>query len=127
MHCLDRRDQRDLRLDHPDKRRDLARMVHADFEHAVPRGFRHPRERQRHAEMIVVRRRRRMRRALHGEDRVERFLGASLADGARHRRDPRGRAGARRPAKRDQRVKHIGHGNERPLAPRRRAPQQPPP
>ena len=54
MDGRDPRDDRDMRLRHCNQRRDLAGMVHADFEHAEARAFRHARQRQRYAPVIVV-------------------------------------------------------------------------
>ncbi len=58
----DRGDQRDLRLDEADERRDLARVVHADLEHGEFGVARQSGERERHTPMIVVGRGRGVRR-----------------------------------------------------------------
>ena len=68
---------------------DLARMVHADLEHAVFGVPRHARKCQRHAPMIVVGGDRCVRRALSRQREAHRLLGAGLADRARDRDDPR--------------------------------------
>ena len=51
----DPRDHRDVRLHHLRARRDLARRVHADLEDRPLGLARHPRQRQRHAPVIVER------------------------------------------------------------------------
>ena len=81
------------------QRRDLARMVHADLEHAERRASRHQRERQRHAPVIVVGGGRRMRLALLAEHEPQRFLGAGLADRAGDRDDLRAANARARPAR----------------------------
>ena len=74
---------RDMRPHHANQRRDLARMVHADLEHAVSRVGRQPRQRQRHAPVIVVTRRPRRASARAPTARARsHLLGAGLADGA---------------------------------------------
>src|SRR5271165_2114455 len=55
MDGLDGGDDGDVGAYQPGERRDLARMVHADLEHAVARGDREPRERERYAPVIVER------------------------------------------------------------------------
>ena len=78
------------------ERRDLARMVHADLEHAVLRGLRHARQRQRHAPVVVVGLLRGMRGAERRQAQAQRFLGAGLADAAGDGDDLRVAADARR-------------------------------
>jgi hypothetical protein len=87
----DGRNERDMRANLPGERRDLSLVVHAHFEHRIVGLTRHPRERKRHAGMIVV--------ALDGAVRsagrdafergVKRFLGAGLSDGAGDPEDDR--------------------------------------
>ena len=53
MRAVDTGDDRHIRPHQPRQRRNLARMVHADLEHREIRVARHPRQRQRHADMVV--------------------------------------------------------------------------
>ena len=80
MHRLDRGDQRDMRADLGNQRRDFPRMVHPHFEHAIICIQRHPRQRQRHTEMIVVGRHRGMGAALMRQNQPQGLFGAGLAD-----------------------------------------------
>ena len=59
----DRRHEGDMRPRHAGERRDFARVIHADLEHAEAGARRHARERQRHAPVIVVGSGRGVRRA----------------------------------------------------------------
>ena len=80
----DRRHQRDMRAHKPGQLGQLAGVIHPHLEHAEASVARHPRERQRHAGVIVVAFDRAMRPARRdaverGEDRL---FGAGLADRA---------------------------------------------
>ena len=74
----------------PRQRGDLAGIVHAHFEHRKFGVARHPGEAQRHAGMVVVALDRAVDRpaAAAVERRVQRFLGAGLADRAGDSDDP---------------------------------------
>ncbi|EGF95372.1 hypothetical protein BDIM_22090 [Brevundimonas diminuta ATCC 11568] len=54
VHRPDRGDAGGVRAHEGRQRPDLARMVHADLEHGAVRALRHPRQRQRHADVVVV-------------------------------------------------------------------------
>src|SRR5439155_24353175 len=54
MHRLDRGDDGDMRAHEFGERRELARMTHAEVELAQARGLGEPRERKRHAPVIIV-------------------------------------------------------------------------
>jgi len=54
MHRRDGGDDRRMRAREPRQGLDLARVVHAHFQHAIARGLRAARERQRHTPMIIV-------------------------------------------------------------------------
>ena len=82
MHRLDGGDDRDVRAHELGQRRDLAGVIHADFEHRKARCRRQPRERQRHAPVIVERGDRRVGLAIARQRNPQRFLGRGLADGA---------------------------------------------
>src|SRR3546814_7905669 len=66
--------------DLPRQRRDLARMVHADFKNAEFRFDRHTSERERHTPEIVIGERRSMCRPLLGQDHAQRFFCTGLTD-----------------------------------------------
>ncbi len=85
---------RHVRPYHFHQRADFAGMVHADFENTEFCGPGHPRQRQRHAPVIVERADRRMGCAKVGKHCLEHFLGAGLADRAGHRDNPGGAASA---------------------------------
>jgi len=59
-------------------------MVHADLEHAIIGAHGQPRQRQRHAPMIVETLVRRMNHASAAEHGAEDFLGRRFASAARH-------------------------------------------
>src|SRR5918993_2844040 len=100
MRRRNRGDEREMRTDHARQRGDLAFVVHAHFEHREVRLAGHPGKAQRNARMVVV--------ALDGavslaaadavEHRVERFLGAGLADRTGDADDAGRRPFARSPA-----------------------------
>ena len=73
-------DRHHVRRDHPAQRFDLARMVHADLEHRPQRPARHPRQGQRHADMVVVGLDRGVRGASQGQAGGHRLGDAGLAD-----------------------------------------------
>ena len=54
VHRPDRGDAGGVRAHELRQRPDLARMVHADLEHGAIRALRHARQRQRHADVVVV-------------------------------------------------------------------------
>ena len=91
----------------PGERRDLAGMVHADLDHREIGVGGHPRQRQRHAPVVVVARLGGMDAALAGQHRAQHLLGRGLADRAgdadhlaRVRARPaRAERGQRRPAR----------------------------
>src|SRR5262249_41646999 len=87
---LDRGDDGDMRPHQARERCDLARVVHADFEHGEAPALRQARERERHPPVVVVRSRRGMGLAFAREHELERVLGAGLADRTGHRDYPRG-------------------------------------
>ena len=105
MRGSDRGDDRDVRADLPGQSGDLARVVHAHFEHREPRVARHAREAQRHAGVVVVALDRAvdLARSAAVERGVKRLLGAGLADRAGDPDDRRAAALARRAAERLQR------------------------
>ena len=107
MHRRDGGDDRHMRAHHLRERRDLAGMVHADFEHRVFRSFRQPRERERHAPVIVVGGGRGMRLAVGGERELQGLLGGGLADRAGDRDDLGLRARARGAAEIAQGLQHV--------------------
>jgi hypothetical protein len=73
-------DHRHVQLGQPGQRRDLAGMVHPDLDHREIGGDRHPRQRQRHAPVVVVAGLCRMGVALPRQDRAQHLLGRGLAD-----------------------------------------------
>ena len=104
------------------QRVDLARMVHADLEHAEADAFRHVGERQRHAPMIVERLGRGVHRAARRERKLQRLLGAGLAGAAGDGNDHRvGGARARRAAEIVQRFERIADADQPLLVARREA------
>ena len=116
----DRRHQRHVRPHHARKRRDFARMIHADLEHAEADACGHARERQRHAPVIVIGGGGGVGRADAGEHRAQHLLHGRLADRAGHRNNPRPRARARSDAQ-------PFHGLERVVDRERRAETGEPP
>ena len=113
MHRLDGGDDRHMRPHEPGQRRDLARMVHAHFQHGVFRALRAARERQRHAPVIVVGCRRRMRLAVLRQRKPQRLLGAGLADRAGDADELGLAARTRGTRERDQAVQHVRHREQR--------------
>ncbi len=94
-----RRDQRHVRPDQLRQRSDLPGIVHAHLEHRELRLARHAREAQRNTRMVVVALDRAVDRAGPAaiERRVQRLLGAGLADRSRSlRRSARSSARAPR-------------------------------
>ncbi len=81
MRRRDRGHQRDIRADELGQRVKFAGMVHAHLEHAEAGVGGHPRQAQRHADMIVVALHRTVRAAGRGavERREQRLFGAGLA------------------------------------------------
>ena len=100
MHRFHRGDDGDMRADQPGQGRDLARMVHPQFEHAEAACRRHPRQRQGNAPVVVEAAGAGMGRTGRLEGQLEHFLGAGLADAAGHRDDAGGRSGPGRGAER---------------------------
>jgi hypothetical protein len=87
----------DVRAHLSDERGDLARVIHAGSNRHEARLRRHARERQRHAPVIVVGRRRGMRFAETRQHEPDHVLASSLADGAGDGGDER-RSRARAPS-----------------------------
>src|SRR5262249_39034111 len=113
MHRLDRGDDRDLRPHQPREWLDLAGMVHAQLEHGVACALWTARQRQRHAPMVVVGRKRGMGLAVAGKRQTQPLLGARLADRAGDADDFRSRARARRPREVAQALEHVGNDEQR--------------
>ena len=82
MHRLDRGDDRNMWTDELHQRRDFARVIHADLEHAELDIARKPRQRKRNTPMIVERSARRMRLAAWAKRQMKRFLGAGFSNRA---------------------------------------------
>ncbi len=110
---LDGRDDDDLGAHEGSEFCQLARMVHAHFQHGEPRVFGQVRERQRHAPMVVEAFLARMRLARRFERGGEHFLRARLAGGARDADDFRLRARARFDPQILERLHRIIDGEER--------------
>ncbi len=81
-------DQGDMRTGEADQRADFAEMVHADFDHAIFGVARHGGQRQRHAPLIVVGRRRGMGAAERTEGQPQHLLGRGLSGAAGDGHDP---------------------------------------
>ena len=136
MHRRDGGDQRHVRPGQPRQRRDLARRVHADLDHREVGVRRHPRQRQRHAPVVVE--------ALLGRVHAcparpsasaQHLLGCRSCRPSRSppRPGPPKRARAAAPSARSA-AEHVGHHQQRrvrrhalgpratPAPPRRRAP-----
>ena len=113
VHWLDRGDDRKMRAHQFHQRLDLACMVHTNLEDRELRARRAPRERQRHAPMIIEGCRRGMGFALPLQHRTQRFLGRGLADRSRHRDDLCMRAGARGFRDINQTCEHVRHHQQR--------------
>jgi hypothetical protein len=94
------------------QRRDLARVVHADFDTPKPVG-RPARQRQRHAPMIVVCLLGRVRRPRRAQAVAQHLLGAGLADAARDGNDAPVAACARGAANAFQRPQGIIDAQQR--------------
>ena len=118
MRRRDLGDDRDMRLHELHERGDLSRMVHAELEDAEARIRRHARQRQGHAPLIVVGRRRGVRRPEMREDLARHLLRRGLADRARDGGDIGG--GARPPlqAQALERLLRVLHDVERSRAAR---------
>ena len=101
-----------VRLDLARQRLDLARMVHAQFEHAVARLARQAGQADRHTDMVVEARRAGGCRRLRREHGAQRILGAGLADRAGDARDPRLAARAPGVTEIDQRLHRVGDFHE---------------
>src|SRR3954464_15284635 len=113
MHRRDGGDHRDMRTNQLDQRRDLARMIHSDLEHAELCGPRHERKRERHAPVIIVGRGRCMGLALPAEHKPQRLLGRCLADRPGDGDDPGGRTRARGTGEIVQRPEHVRNNKQR--------------
>ncbi len=95
------------------QRRDLARVVHADLEHAEGAVGRHARQRQRHAPVVVVGLLGRVRRPRQAQAVAQHLLGAGLADAAGDGNDAPVAAGARGAADAFQRPQRIVDAQQR--------------
>jgi hypothetical protein len=86
----DRGDHGNVRTDLHGQRGNLARVVHPHFKHAEFRTRRHPREAQRHADVVVVTLDRTVRRPARGtfQRGEDRFLDPGLADRSGDPDDP---------------------------------------
>ena len=104
-------DDRDMGPHLPGQRGQFARMVHAHFEHTERRLARHPRQAQRHADMVVVAFDRAVNLArMRAVERLEqRFLGPGLADRPSDADHFATHALARRAAQRFERGGAVGH------------------
>ena len=91
----DRGDDSHMRAHHLDQRPDLVGVVHADLEDAEIGIFRHARQGQRHAPVIVERRDGGMHPAGWRQHVTQHLLGGRLADRAGDGDDPGGAAVAR--------------------------------
>jgi hypothetical protein len=102
-----------VRADLRRERRDLARVVHADLEHAEGGVPPHPGEGEGHAPMVIVGGDGGVGRPEPPEGEAHGLLGARLADRPRHRDDPGAAAPARRAAEVPQGIQHVRHDGER--------------
>ncbi len=102
----------DVRTNETRERRNLARVVHADFEHAEIGAFRHERQRKRHAPEIVVGFLRSVRAPRCRKHQAQHFLRAGLADAAGDGDDARACSLAGRAAERVQRFERIGYAKQ---------------
>ena len=118
MRRLDVGDHADMGLDQPGQRLDLAGMVHADLEHAVPRVARQAREADRHADVVVVAGDAGRGRRLCRQQGTQSVLGAGLADGAGDAGDARRAAAAAGVSQIGQGLHRVGDTDQRPLRPR---------
>ena len=107
MRRRDSSDNRDVRTNQLDQRRDLAGVVHADLEYGVLGFARHAGEHQRHTPVIVERLDRPVRRAGRRQHRADRFLRTSLAGAAGDGDNQRLAAGSRGAAERAKRFERI--------------------
>ena len=102
-----------IRPRHMRQGRNLARMVHANFDHREIRLTRQPRQRQGHAPMVVIARLGGMDPALPAQDHSQHLFGRGFANRSGHPHHPRPRARPRRPAQILQRLQHIRHDEKR--------------
>src|SRR5262245_59757610 len=113
MDRRDRGDDGDMGPREPRQRIDLARVVHAELEHAEAHVFRYIGERQRNAPMVVERLGRGMHRTARAERKAQSFLGAGLARAPRYGDDlGAARALARRTAEAVQGFERIADAHE---------------
>ena len=107
MHRLHGGDDRHMRPHQSHQRFDLAGMVHADLEHAEGDIRRTPRQRQRHAPVIVERGDGGMGGALRRQHLQQHFLGRGLADRAGDGDHPGAEPRPGGPRQIDQRAEHV--------------------
>jgi hypothetical protein len=102
-----------VQLRQPCQRRNLSGVVHPDLDHREFGLGRHPRQRERHAPVVVVAGFGRMGAPLPRQHGAQHVLGRGLADRSGHTDKTRPGARPGRHGKRGQRLQHIRHDQQR--------------